>query len=236
MKRLIRNLRNRFGIVQRHVAVRTEIPLHWRVFWVCVLLAAGFSMGYLRYAKTNTTQLQAEVQRLTEENSQLHSESIHVERQQQVTQVAQKDLSKDMTSLQEENTKLKEDVAFYKSILEDSSRTAAVKIHSFKVTHSGTPNEYNFHILVIQSGKHDKSVQGSLKLQIMGTKDGKPANVPITETTGDRGSFKINFKYYQPIEGTFTVPANISATEVQASLFQFGSSEPKLTQSTALPQ
>ncbi len=236
MKRLFRSLRHRFGIAQRNVSVRTEIPWHWRMFWVCILLFAGFSIGYMRYANTSTTQLRDEVQKLSQENTRLHSQSIHVERQQQVTQVAQTDLAKDMTLLQEENVQLKEDLEFYKSILEDSAGVAAVKIHSIKITHGTRAGDYNFRILLIQSGKHDKSVQGNLKLQLVGTQDGKPTVIPITESTGDRGSFKINFKYYQPVEGSFTVPANLSASEMQARLFQFGSSEPKLTQSATLPQ
>lgn len=236
MKRIIRSLRHRFGIAQRNVSVRTSIPLHWRIFWVCILLGAGYGIGYMRYADTSTTKLRDEVQRLEQENTELHNQSIHVERQQQVTQVAQKDLSKDMALLQEENVQLKEDLEFYKSILEDSAGVAAVKIHSIKITHGSKPGDYNFRILLIQSGKHDKSVQGGLKLQLTGTRDGNPVVIPINESAGDRGSFKINFKYYQPVEGSFTVPANLSAAEVQAKLFQLGSSEPKLTQSAALPQ
>jgi hypothetical protein len=236
MKRFARNLRHRFGLAQRTVSVRTEIPWHWRIFWICILLCAGFGIGYLRYANTSAAQLRDEVQRLSQENTQLHSQSIHVERQQQVTQVAQTDLSKDMAALQEENVQLKEDLEFYKSILEDSAGVAAVKIHSIKITHGSIAGDFNFRILLIQSGKHDKSVQGSLKLQLLGTQNGSPAAIPITESTGDRGSFKINFKYYQPVEGSFTVPANFVPSEVQAKLFQFGSSEPKLTQSATLPQ
>ena len=150
--------------------------------------------------------------------------------------MAQKDLSKDMAALQEENVKLKEDLEFYKSILEDSAGVGTVKIHSMKIMHGLRPGDYNFRILLIQSGKHDKSVQGSLKLQVTGSQDGKMLVIPVTESTGDRGSFKINFKYYQPVEGAFTVPVNLSAPEMQARLFQLGYSEPKLTQSAPLPQ
>jgi hypothetical protein len=150
--------------------------------------------------------------------------------------VEQKDLAKDLTALQEENVRLKEDIGFYKSILEDSSSVGVVKLHSFKVSKASSPGEYQFRILLIQSGKHDKSVQGRLQLELTGTQDGKPVTQIIAAGTQPKGSFKINFKYYQPIEGGFSVPDNLVITGVQAKFFQTGFSEPKLTQSASMPQ
>jgi hypothetical protein len=235
MKNLTRAFRLRFGASAQTVAVRVEMPWYWRVFLAVVLAGLGYGFGYWRYASDSTTQLRDDVQRLEQENRQLRTQSIHVESQQQVTQVAQKDLAKDLTVLQEENVQLKEDIGFYKSILEDSSSVGVVKLHSFKVSKSGNPAEYQFRILLIQSGKHDKSVQGRLQLELTGTQDGKPVTQIIAAGTQPKGSFKINFKYYQPIEGSFTVPVQLTVTEVQAKFFQTGFSEPKLTQTASLP-
>lgn len=234
MSYLARELRYRFGIATRGVAVRAAIPWYMRLLLVVMLIGCGFLIGYWQYSGEGAAQLRDQVARLTDENQQLRTQSIHVESEKQVTQVAQKDLANEMAALQEENVKLKEDVAFYKNILEDSSSVALVKAHSFKITKSVRPGEYDFRLLLIQSGRHDKSVQGLLQMTLNGNQDGKPVAIAINPP-GAKG-FKINFKYYQPVEGSFALPANFAATGLQAKFFQAGSSEPKLTDSATLPQ
>lgn len=229
MRRLSRTLQRHFGPAADHVAVRVEVAWYWRVFWAILLLLSGFFVGYWRYASGNTATLHGEIARLEQENKALRTQAIHVERQQQVNTVAQKDLSKDLAALQEENVRLKEDVAFYKSILEESPGVSVVKIHSFKVTQGTRPGEYLYRLLLIQSGRHDKNVQGSLQLTLVGTQGDKPATHAVLGSASQGGG-KVNFKYYQPIEGSFTLPAQMTAQSLQAKFFQAGSAEPKLTQ------
>ncbi len=235
MRRVFRLFRRHFGPTAPRVAVRPEFPAYWRYFWMGVLLLAGFAIGYWRYASGDAGVLRDRISRLEAENKELHTQAIHVERQQQVTTVAQTDLAKDLAGLQEENVKLKEDVAFYKSILEDSAGVAVVKIHSFKVTRGERPGEYQYRLLLIQSGKHERNVQGSLQLSVVGAQDGKPAAHVVLGGRDVQQGGKVNFKYYQPIAGSFTLPAQLSAQNVQAKFFQSGSAEPKLTQVVSLP-
>jgi hypothetical protein len=235
MKNLTRALRLHFGTSTQSVAVRVKFPWYWRLFWLGALVGIGFGIGYWLYANDSTAQLQADVQRLEQENRQLRTQTIHVESQQQVTQVAQKDLAKDIAVLQEENVQLKEDVGFYKSILEDGASVGVVKLHSFKVSKTSKVGEYQFRIFLIQSGKHEKSVEGRLQLELTGTENGKPTTRIVAAGTESKGSFKINFKYYQPIEGSFVVPAKMVVAGVQAKFFQAGFSEPKLTETVTLP-
>lgn len=235
MKRIARTLRQHFGAPYRNVAVRAAFPWYGRLLGVIGLVVLGYFVGYAKYSGDGVAQLREQLNKLTEENNSLRTQSIHVESQKQVTQVAQNDLAKDMAVLQEENGKLKEDVEFYKSILEDGSSVGVLKLHSFKINKSVRPGEYDFRLLLIQSGRHEKSVQGSLQLLLTGTQDGKAVSIPVDPPTGGRG-FKINFKYYQPVEGSFTVPDRASISNIQAKFYSLGSTEPKLTQSALLPQ
>jgi hypothetical protein len=88
-------------------------------------------------------------------------------------------------------------------------------------------------LLLIQSGKHDKNVQGTLQLSVIGTQDGKSVSHIVLGGKLQQGG-KVNFKYYQPLEGRFSVPTQISAHSLEAKFFQAGSSEPKLTQVVTL--
>lgn len=233
MRSIIRNLRRRFGAAARGVSVRMALPWYIQVLWGLVLVGCGFLMAYWQYASGGASQLREQVSQLTMENRQLRTQSIRVESQKQVTQVAQKDLAKDMAALQGENVRLKEDLAFYKNILEDSSSVAVVKVHSFKVSKSVKPKEYHYRLLLVQSGRHDKSVQGKLQILLNGTQSGRAVQTSLSQSAGAQG-FKINFKYYQPFEGSFTVTNGLLDPSLQAKFFQTGSSEPKLIQSVPL--
>ncbi len=229
MRRLSRWVQKYFGPAAPHVAVHAEMPWYWRAALTAILIAVGYAAASVQYMGSGSGNLREKVLRLEQENQSLHTQAIHVERQQQVTNVAQTDLAKDLAALQEENVRLKEDLTFYKSILEESAGVAVVKLHSFKVSRSGREGEYQYRLLLIQSGKHDRNVQGSLQLTIIGTQDGKPALLEVLGGKSRLGG-KVNFKYYQPLEGSFTLPAQMRAESLQAKFFQAGSAEPKLTQ------
>jgi hypothetical protein len=77
-------------------------------------------------------------------------------------------------------------------------------------------------------------VQGSLQLAVIGTQEGKPVTEIVLGGRAKQGG-KVNFKYYQPLEGSFMVPDQLVALRVQAKFFQTGMAEPKLTQETLLP-
>lgn len=234
MRRIARLMHRYFGPAAPHVAVRAEQPWYWRLLLVAGLLAMGYLLAYWRYAGGRDGQLREQVSQLEQENRSLRTQAIHVGRQQQVNNVAQSDLAKDLTVLQEENVRFKEDLTFYKSILEESTGVAVVKLHSLKVTRGGRAGEYQYRLLLIQSGKHDKNVQGSVQLAIIGTQSGMPFTQVVMGGKLPQQGGKVNFKYYQPLEGSFVVPAGISAASLQAKFFQTGSAEPKLTQLVSL--
>ena len=229
MRRCARLISRHFGPAASHVGVHVELRWYWRLFWILLLLSSGFLLAYWFFADKDAAALQREISRLQQENTELRTQAIHVERQQQVSTVAQGSLAKDLTSLQEENVRLKEDMAFYKSILEESSGVAAIKLHDFKVSHSGRVGEYQYRLLLVQSGKHDKNVQGNVQLTLVGVQNGRSMTQPLTVS-------KVNFKYYQPLEGKFVVPTAMTVESLQASFMVAGAGASKLTQTITIPK
>jgi hypothetical protein len=129
---------------------------------------------------------------------------------------------------------LKEDVAFYKSILAESDGTGVLKFHSFKLAKSVRANQYEYHILLVQSGRHDKTVQGNLKLNLSGLQDGKPVTVAVVANDGSP-ALKVNFKYYQRLDGSFTLPKGVTGQTLEADFLEMGSNQPKISGAVNLP-
>jgi len=55
--------------------------------------------------------------------------------------------------------------------------------------------------------------------------------LPVPDAAGTT----INFKYYQRIDGSFTVPADSMGQSVEASFFEARATQPKLSQKVDLP-
>lgn len=227
MKQLLRALRRHFGITAQHVAVRSDLPWYWKSFLWLILFGIGYAIGYWQFADADARSLASGISRLEQENRALQAKLVHAERQSQVDRAAQENLAKEMTALQDDDMQLKEEIAFYKSILAENSTSGVAKLHSVKLSKGTRNGEYQYRILLVQSGRHDKNVQGSLRLSMNGEQ--------LPETTGNDKGIKINFKYYQRVEGSFTLTGANPGKSLQVQFFETGNSQPKLTQNVGLP-
>lgn len=232
---LHREIKHHFGPAARQVAVRPRLPWYCSALLVFTLVLLGYLIGYWQFAAGNLNTLASEAKRLALENQALQAKIVHHERQLQVEQAAQSNLAKELAALQEEDMRIKEDVEFYKSMLKVTPGSAAeLKLHSFKLTKGASANQYNYNILFMQSGKHDKLVQGQLNLVLSGMRNGQPVDLPIGDMPGVQG-IKINFKYYQRVEGSFTVPDDMTGQALEARFVAAGATQPNITRKVDLP-
>lgn len=230
MRAFVRTLKRHFGISAEHVAVKPEHAWYWRLLFAAVLILLGYGMAYWQLTGGGRG---ANIQQTIQENQTLQTRIVQTERQLQVERAAQSNLAKELVSLQDEGMQLKEDVAFYKSILNEYPGESQVKLYSFKLSKSGEQGKYDYRILLLQSGRHEKMVQGRLNLSLIATQSGKPVVVPVAESAAQ--PIKINFKYYQRVEGSFSIPADASGQAVEASFVELGANQPKITQRVDLP-
>jgi hypothetical protein len=227
MKKLLRGLKRHFGITARHVAVRSDLPWYWKSLLWLLFAVTGYGIGYWQFSSADARSLAASISRLELENQALQARLVHAERQSQVDRAAQSNLAREMTALQDDDMQLKEEIAFYKSILAESATSGVAKLHSVKLSKGSRSGEYQYRILLVQSGRHDKNVQGSLRFSINGK--------PLLETVGGGNGIKINFKYYQRVEGSFTLADFNPGKSLQVEFFETGNRQPKLTQNVSLP-
>jgi len=217
------------------VTVRAKQPWYWQWLIAFVLIMVGYLIGYWQFTGGNYSGLVQSVNSLLRDNQQLEAKTVFRERQLQVERAAQRSLADELATLQDENMELKSELAFYRGILNESSASGELKLHSFKINRGKLPEQYEYQILLIQSGRHDRAVQGNLDLRFKFLKDGEEVTVPLTDGISTTEPIKVNFKYYQRIDGSFVVPADISRPMVQLSLTEKGKREPSIIQQLDLP-
>jgi hypothetical protein len=115
MKPVRRKIRRHFGLTAKQVAVRSRRP--WYFQWLIALLfvMVGYLIAYWKLA--GGENLAEKLRQALLENQGLQTKVIQIERQLQIEQSAQNNLEKELNLVQDENIHIKEDLLFYKNML-----------------------------------------------------------------------------------------------------------------------
>ncbi|MCA3135182.1 MAG: hypothetical protein ING70_07360 [Rhodocyclaceae bacterium] len=239
----LRSLRRRFGIRASKVSVRPHVGWHWRLLVLGMVLVvvcfiawstfdvgrqlAGFDIGL--NAKRQE-QLSLQVSQLQAEVEELRRGQAATERQLEMDSATRQTLVQQVNSLNEENASLKEDLAFFQSLMVQEDQ-GAITISRFRVEPDALPGEYRYHLFVAQSRRNGKKdFQGRLQL-VVDAQRGSEALILTLPPEGplDSPSFKLSFRFYQRVEGMFTVPSGAVVKRVHARVIEQGASVPKST-------
>jgi len=242
MANLIRRIRSRFGISAPRMTVRTHVAWYWR--WLGMIVAAGASLALAawiydagrRYAgfdrsevEQELSQLRATTAKLQEESKGLRAIADASESRLKIEQSAQSQLAMQVKSLEDQNTRLKEDLAFFENLTPVGDK---VSIHRFRVEPDVLPGEYRYRLLVLQAGKRDRAFQGSLQLLINVQDDRASGTIVLPDKSSGANSpaYKLAFKYFQRVEGTFRVPPSAKVLTVQVRVMESGSDQARATE------
>ena len=233
-----------FGISAPRIAVRAAIPWYWRwlglvalALVILVLARATYDFGK-QFAGFDQSEADREVQQLSASNSKLQQEIGEIrgqlaqgERQLQMERATYADLVKQMKALTGDNAGLKEDLAFFQTLMPSGGREGGVAINRFLVQNDALPGEYHYRLLLTQTGQRNKDFQGTLQFVVNLQQDSKKVVMTLpSESDKESKGFKLNFRFYQRIEGTFRVAPGAVVKSMQVRVFENGVSEPKLTQ------
>ena len=243
-------LRQRFGIAAPRVAIHSQIPWYWR--WVGFAVMLGISAASAawiydagrRFAGFDRSEVQEELGRVKTSLDATHAE---VERltvianaadsRLSIERTAQQKLAQQIRTLEQDNARLKEELATFESMLSSEARNAnAVSVYRFKVEPDVLPGEYRYRLLLMTpSTRREREFHGRLELVVSLTEGGRSAMMSFPEPA-DAGAtaFKLGFKYFQRVEGTFRVSPKAKVDSVQVRVYEAGATQPRATQSVTM--
>lgn len=246
----LRRLRKRFGITAPRVAVRTEVPWYLRWLAVAVMLAFAAALAFWmydagrRFAGFDRDQVE---QQLSETKAQLETARSELKRlraianaagsQLAIERTAQERLAQQIRTLEQQDGKLREDLAIFERMLTSDPRSVpALAIYRFEVTPDVLPGEFRYRMLLLTSGlRRDREFDGRLELVVSMTEDGKSAIMKFPERTDASASaFHFTFKYFRRVEGTFRVGPKAKVESVQVRVYEGNSDQARATQTVNL--
>ena len=243
-------VRKRFGIAAPRVAVHSPIP--WYVRWLGVALllalAAAAAMWIYdagrRYAGFDQSEVEGELSTTKRELSaaqaeleQLRATANAAERRLAIERTAQQKLAQQMRALEEENAKAKEELATFESMLSSETRSGTVlTIYRFKVEPDVLPGEYRYHLLLLTpTTRREREFHGRLELIVTLTDGDQSAMMSFPEPADAGASeFKLAFKYFKRVQGTFRVNPKARVESVQVRVYENGSNQPRATHTATL--
>jgi hypothetical protein len=243
-------IQQRFGIAAPRVAVYSHTPWYWRWLWLAVLLAisavaakwvydagrrfAGFDQSEveseLAVTKRDLAAAQAELARL-------RAIANAAENRLSIERTAQQKLAQQIRTLEQDNAKVREDLATFESMISSDARSGnTLAIYRFKVEPDVLPGEYRYHLLLVTPrARREREFTGRLELVVTLTNGGQNAMISFPEP-GDAGAseFRLAFKYFRRVEGIFRINPKAKVENVQVRVYETGSNQPRATLTVTL--
>lgn len=178
------------------------------------VLGTGISAEQAHLLKSQAAQARAERDQATEVLNT-------VENQLAMERAAHKQLAAQVQSLTSENARLEEDLAFFDSLVPAGPVSEGISIRRLKME-MVSPNQLRYRLLVMRRGNSEQDFKGSLALSVAVTQTGKPAVLSFPAKEDRIESFQLQFRRYQRIEGTLTLPEGVQVRNVQARVLENG--------------
>jgi hypothetical protein len=242
--------RQRFGIAAPKVAVRTQVPWYLRWLGLAVMLAFSAALAVWmydagrRFAGFDRSEVEQEINaargelvKLREELGRLRAVANAADSKVSIERTAQQKLAQQIKGLEQENARLREELAIFESMLSSESAGAApLSVLRFKVEPDVLPGEFRYRVLLLAAGsRRGKEFQGRMELVVGLTEDGRSAMITVPGSgDAEAGNFKLGFKHFQRIDGIFRVSPKAKVASVQLRVYEAGSAEPKATQNATL--
>jgi hypothetical protein len=237
------------------MAVRTHLGWPWRVAWALGLLAIvgavgwwGFDFGQLlggfnrREIASQIASLEAEASSARGEVAGLRARNAQLESDLAIMRGVQATLQKQQAEILQENSDLKEELAFFRQFFSDANAKLGVAIQRLDVDASaGDLVRYSALVVRGVGQKGDKpDFDGHLTLTFDlvpaggSSGDGRTLSIPDDQPEAAT-PLKLRFKYYQRIDGTLRMPSCYMARAVIARAYETGAPGPRATRTLTLP-
>lgn len=244
----LRRLKSRFGLASSsRVAIRTEVP--WYLRAVGIVVVAGLSLALAgwtydagrRFAGFDSSetadqlaQLRAQVGKLEGELESARKVADGSDSRLRIEKTAQEQLTQQIRRLEEENTRLKADLAMFENLSATAPADAGPSISKVELTAEPAAGGYRYRVLVAQRGdRKERDFSGHLQL-VASVQQGTQMVMMTFPRPGDpdAGKFAATFKHFGRLEGIIRIPPGASIQRLEARLVQDGAV--KATRSVAL--
>jgi hypothetical protein len=181
-----------------------------------------FEGGYSKFAELQRRrEFSSKIETLQEENDKLRATLASAELAHNVDQKAYKDVENNLSELQSQLLKHREELTFYRGIVSPEDGVGGLRIERFEVTPGGGDRQFHLSLVLVQSMRQEGSVSGAAVIEIEGTRENKPEQISLNEAGGATradGQVAFQFRHFQKVEQDVTLPVGFEPRAVNVEV------------------
>jgi hypothetical protein len=202
-----------------HVIVKSHHPRHRR-FALVALAVAVIAFGWLLYeygrstagysmmeARQRQAVLADRVAELEAEKARLQAQVALLGQTVEIDRRAYEEVDRTLADLQNEMLELRQEVAFYRGIVNSEDGAPGLRIQSFKLRPGDAP-QYHYRLVLTQLASTRARIQGKAQISLSGMLNGTETDLPFAELLPDAGASDVPFSFrnFQELRGVFRLP------------------------------
>jgi len=180
---------------------------------LCLLL--GFLLGKFKLdiLTEQFALMSVDLQAKQTDNERLEADLADLKISTAVEQQTIKSLLQANKLLQDELALVNNKLFFYERVIAPELDSSGVKIYSFEVAKNAQANQWEYQLVLTQSQKNRRFLKGKFTITLSVFEEGKLQQIPLSRLSENiSDSFK--FKYFQTIDGVFSLPDTVTVDEV----------------------
>ena len=231
----LRRWRSRLGISAPRVAIRTELPWHWRALSVVVLAACSLALAgwiynaglrfagfHIETSAQELTELRERVKQLSDELEQSNKIANASGSRLMIESTAQERLASQIKSLEEENTLLKADLAMFENLAGNDQGPPGLEISRLQVVPEGAGGQHRYRLLIAQRGDvRDREFKGHLQLTVTLAQGTQTVIMDLPgKAEANPAKYLVSVRRFGRMEGVFRIPEAARIQRVEARLLE----------------
>lgn len=223
----------RWSVGAPRMTIKNHLPWPLRAVFIAIVLGLGGAIALWTYdqgrnftgfkpavTKEQYADLQNQLESVRKERDRFQATVNAADSQRNIEHALQAQLSEQIKGLQAENSRLKDDLSFFESLLPTDKGMQGVTIRRFRVEMI-EPTQLHYQILIMQGGRHIPDFAGNYQLVLTLVEKGKSAMMTFPKS-GATDKFTLSFPHYQRVEGMLTIPEGVIVKSVQVKILQKG--------------
>lgn len=191
-----------------------------------VLIWMAFVYGQLTaghdrvIASQQASKLEDQVDDLLSQNEVLQRQAAKLSRDIGIDRDAGGQVEKELTKSQSQILDMKEELTFYRSIVQTNKTARAVNIKKL-VLNPGGVGVFKYKLVLVQDGHNDSLVRGTVEFFLEGSRGGERVEMiewPVVSVTKIDKQQKFVFKYFQNFEGAIKVPEHFVPSAIHVKV------------------
>lgn len=219
----------------QRLAIRREWPLVWRVGAVLVLVCVALGLAFWiydtgrRFAGFHEAETRAQIEELTLAVGKLSSDLEAAQRiadtsaaRLQLEATTQEKLAGMVKGLEDENARLKADLAVFESLAGTDRTKPTLVISRVDVRPDDATGRYRYRMLVAKNGADSlRDFNGRLEFLVTVRRGAQTAIIKLPDQESDE-AYAVTFRYFKRLEGVIHLSQGDVIESVEAKLVEAG--------------